>query len=115
MVDAERSVPFNANLSAEWVPPGAKYDVAGPRLAVAIPHLDVVGVFVFSAKPGARAFMEPGTSPLHELVPLPLTPTRHLPAGPDLPRPHQEDDGKDRHTGNEERVRRAQGHSWLGY
>ena len=78
------SVPFNCDFSAEWVP-GAEHDVAHPRLAVTVPHLDMVGVFFFfSAEPGSRPFIEPRTSEAHELVPLSLAPARHLPARPDF-------------------------------
>src|SRR5262245_21844518 len=97
------SVPFNRDLSAERVP-GAEHDVAHPRIAVAVPHLDMVGVFFFSAEPGSRPFIEPRTSEAHELVSLSLAPAGHLPARPDLARPHQEDDCDDCDANYEDRV-----------
>jgi hypothetical protein len=98
------SVPFNPDLSAEWAPPTAEYDVADPRVAMAVPHFDTIGIFVFSTEPSARAFEEPRASPRHEFVPLSLAPARDLPARPDLPSPHEDDDCEDRDSGNEERV-----------
>jgi hypothetical protein len=89
------SVPFNRDLSAERVP-GAEHDVPHPRIAVAVPHFHMVRVFFFGAEPGSRPFIEPRTSEAHELVPFSLTPAGHLPARPDLARPHQDDDCDDR-------------------
>jgi hypothetical protein len=62
----------------------------------------MVGVFFFSAEPGSRPFIEPGTSKTHEFVSLSLAPARYLPARPNLPRPHHDDDCGDRDGSYEE-------------